>query len=34
LEPVTTIARPTRVFGAVIIGKTRLIDNMPIPEKR
>ncbi len=34
LEPVTTIDRPARVFGAVFIGKTRLIDNMPIPPRK
>jgi pantoate--beta-alanine ligase len=34
LEPVTAIGRPARIFGAVFIGKTRLIDNMPIPAKK
>ncbi len=34
LEPATTIDRPARVFGAVFIGKTRLIDNMPIPPRK
>jgi pantoate--beta-alanine ligase len=34
LKPVTTIDRPARVFGAVFVGKTRLIDNMPIPPRK
>ena len=34
LEPLDKIDRPARVFGAVFIGKTRLIDNMPIPAKK
>ncbi|MBX6322474.1 MAG: pantoate--beta-alanine ligase [Rhodospirillaceae bacterium] len=31
LEPAVTLARPARAFAAAWIGRTRLIDNMPIP---
>jgi pantoate--beta-alanine ligase len=34
LEPLDKIDRPARVFGAVFLGKTRLIDNMPVPSKK
>lgn len=30
LEPVTTMARPARILAAARIGKTRLIDNLPV----
>ncbi|HTH96089.1 MAG TPA: pantoate--beta-alanine ligase [Stellaceae bacterium] len=31
LAPVSDLARPARIFVAARLGKTRLIDNMPIP---
>jgi pantoate--beta-alanine ligase len=30
LQPVTDFARPARVFAAAWIGRTRLIDNVPV----
>ena len=30
LAPVTTLERPARILAAAEIGKTRLIDNMPV----
>jgi len=32
LEPMEAFDRPARLLGAIQIGKTRLIDNVPIPE--
>jgi len=34
LEPVTGLARPARVLAAAWLGKTRLIDNVPVPVSR
>lgn len=31
LEPAENLLRPLRLFGAVRLGPTRLIDNMPVP---
>ncbi len=33
LEPVNAIGRRSRLFAAIYIGKTRLIDNIPIPSR-
>jgi pantoate--beta-alanine ligase len=30
LQPVTRFAKPARVFAAAWIGRTRLIDNVPV----
>jgi pantoate--beta-alanine ligase len=30
LEPVSDLARPARLFVAARLGRTRLIDNMPV----
>lgn len=34
LEPVRTLRLPARLAAAVFLGKTRLIDNLPVPVKR
>jgi pantoate--beta-alanine ligase len=33
LQPVTTVTTPSRVFAAAWLGRTRLIDNMPIERR-
>ena len=34
LEPMETIDRRARLFAAIFIGKTRLIDNIPVPSRK
>ncbi len=33
LEPVTALGRPARILAAARMGRTRLIDNLPVEEK-
>jgi pantoate--beta-alanine ligase len=30
LAPITTLDRPARILAAARVGRTRLIDNMPV----